>query len=166
MARRGALLLAAVVALGGCTAEAPAPATPAGCGLVSAREVSGLMGEDLRARSTGSRAALGAEGGHVRCVTRGDGAVRRVTVDVLRHPAPLSLDGRPCRTGWVYAGTPEAYSPACQDAVGDGGRTTLLARRGDYVVTVVVARIDRAWAGDPEAALDLADSAGTRLELG
>jgi hypothetical protein len=98
-------------------------------------------------------------------VTRGDGAVRRVTVDVLRHPAPLSLDGRRCRTGWVYAGTPEAYSPACQDAVGDGGRTTLLARRGDYVVTVVVERIDRAWAGDPEAALDLADSAGSRLEL-
>jgi hypothetical protein len=161
---RAALLALAVLTVASCSTPEPQRVRP-GCGIVAAGELTGLMrapaGEGLTARRTGAL-----DDGHLRCVTRGSGVVRRVSVDVLRHPAPLSLDDRACRSGWMYAGTPQSFSPTCQDARGAGGVTTLLARRGDHVITVVVTRTDRAWAGDPEAALDLADSATARLDLG
>jgi hypothetical protein len=91
--------------------------------------------------------------------------VRTFTIRVLRHPAPLQLDARPCRTGWVFAGTPDAYAPACQEAVGSGGRSRLLVRHGAYVLELTVDRSDRNWAGDPEVTLGMADGIARHLHL-
>jgi hypothetical protein len=154
-----------VLLASGCSSgqSAQAQEKPA-CGLVAGTAVTGLMGHGLRARHTGGAAAL-RRGHPYTCVTRGRHAVRTFTIRVLRHPAPMSLDRRPCRTGWVYAGSPDAYAPACQEAVGAGGRSRLLVRHGAYVLELTVRRTDRNWAGDPEVTLGMADGIARRLRL-
>lgn len=156
----GLLLSACQASSGAAPREQERPA----CGLVAGTAVTGLMGSGLRARHTGGPAAL-RHGTPYTCVTRGRHTVRTLTIRVLRHAAPLSLDRRPCRTGWVYAGTPDAYAPACQEAVGAGGRTRLLVRHGAYVLELTVDRTDRNWAGDPEVTLAMADGIARRLRL-
>ncbi|MGZ4534754.1 MAG: hypothetical protein ACXVXE_04365 [Nocardioidaceae bacterium] len=162
-------MLLAVLAATGCQASSrstPRAQEAPACGLVSAVKVVGLMGRGLRARHTGDGAALRRDGTPYTCVTRGRRTVRALTIRVLRHPAPLRLDSRPCRTGWVYAGTPDAYAPACQEAVGSGGRTRLLVRHGAYLVELTVDRADRNWAGDAEVTLGMAAGVARGLGLG
>ncbi|MGZ4493710.1 MAG: hypothetical protein ACXVWU_03320 [Nocardioides sp.] len=147
-------------------AEAPstAPSTALGCGMVEPRDLVGLLGPGATSTRTGDLAAL-RERGHpawCRTVSAAD-PTRSVTVRVVRHPAPLPLPRSACSAGWVYAGTPDKYAPACQSSHGGRSRTVLLARWQEYVVEVTVTRPDRSWAGDPEVALRMTEQVATRL---
>lgn len=169
-----ALLLAACTGAGGRpaghdhqAAGSARSAPPPGCGMTAPRLLTGLLGADARSTAQGGLAALRRDGTPATCrsVSRstGTGRARSVTVRVVRHPDPLALPSLDCDQGWVYAGTPAKYVPACQQGRGRGGRTLLLARWGDYVVSVDIARDDRAWAGDPELGLALSKDVARRL---
>jgi hypothetical protein len=75
----------------------------------------------------------------------------------------LQLPARACSEGWVYAGTPEKYTPACQESSDGSARTQLLVRWADYVMHVTVGRETRDWAGDPEQALAISRTVARRL---
>lgn len=158
---------AAAALLIGLTAPACAadqPRTEAGCGLVEAADVTALTGPDTHSGTTGSVARLKEDGETLSCRTTSTADERRyVAIEVERHPDPFRLDGRSCNAGWVYAGTPEAYAPACQETTAKGSRTMLVARAGDYLVHVTIGRPDRKWAGDPEVALAMSDQVKARL---
>lgn len=183
-----AALLAGVLA--GCTGTGPVgqsarsnqasgqasgrAAPPPGCGMTAPRLLTGLLGPAARSAAHGGLTALRRDGTAATCVTTtstdapgstgGTGTrARRVTVRVVRHPAPLTLPSLDCDQGWVYAGSPEKYVPACQQGRGRGGRTLLLARWGDYVVRVDIVRANRAWGGDAELGLALSHDVARRL---
>ncbi len=158
-----ALAVALTLGVAACTGRTPS-AAPLGCGVVAPSAITGLLGPHARSARHGSLDALRAHGRPVSCTsTASDGPVRLVAVRVERHPRPLRLPSAACNEGWVYAGTPQKYAPACQVAIGHGGRTVLLARWGAYVVRVRVDRDDRAWAGDPELALAMTEQVARRL---
>lgn len=133
----------------------------AGCGLASPHEVTALTGADPTATRQGSLEDLKAHGDPLRCTT--GTRDRSVDIQAIRHPDPMPYPRRHCAEGWVYAGSPEDYAPACQVREGKGGTTLLLRRVGDYVITVAVRRSDLHWAGDAEEALVIADQVGDRL---
>ena len=81
----------------------------------------------------------------------------------VHHPDPMPLPRGACNEGWVYAGSPDKYAPACQATHHGRSRTVLLARWDEYVVQVTVTRPDRAWGGDPELALRMTEQVATRL---
>jgi hypothetical protein len=158
-----ALALLLVAALCGACRNT-AEATPAGCGLVAPRHLSALVGDDVSARTTGSLKALVEDGKPTGCRTTSTADRRRyVDIEVQRHPDPYRLPQRSCNAGWVYAGTPDAYAPACQETTAKGSRTVLVAREGDYLLHVTIGRADRQWAGDPELALALSDEVAEHL---
>lgn len=184
-----AALLAGLLAvlLAGCTGTRPLgpaagpdrTAPPPGCGITAPRLLTGLLGPGARSVSEGSLAALRRAGTPATCRTTSRpartaspagpgpaGRARSVSIRVVRHPAPLTLPSLDCDQGWVYAGTPRKYVPACQQGRGRGGRTVLLARWGDYVVRVDIARDNRAWGGDPELGLALSRDVARRLGVG
>lgn len=161
--------LALLVCLGasGCsgTGHPGHPATRAGCGMVDRTALTGLLGTDVRSVGRGSLAGLRVHGTPASCTTTvpGDPA-RYVAVRAVHHPRPLRLPRRACDEGWVYAGSPDKYAPACQSTTrGGGGRTVLLARWGEYVVRVTIVRRDRNWGGDPEVALEMSRRIALRL---
>lgn len=157
--------LALVLGLGasGCRGTGDA-APPVGCGMVDEAALAGLLGGTLRSVPHGTLDDLRRHGGPASCTTTGEGTpVRDVVVRAFRHPRPLHLPARSCDEGWVYAGTPDRYAPACQETTPRGGRTVLLARWGQYVVRVSIDRDGRDWAGDPEIALALTEQVARRL---
>ncbi len=165
----GRLLLTvpAAVLAAGCSgtprAAAPSGATP-GCGLVPPATVVGLLGADVETRATGSVSALRAGHGRLTCRTSVPGHPERyVTLVAEHHPAPFQLPTRSCSAGWVYAGTPAKYTPACQDTVGGHGRTRLFVRWQPYLMHVSIGRSDRNWGGDPEVALAMSRALAERL---
>ena len=171
-ATRTLVALAALVALlaAGCSSTAsprPAQGTPAGCGMVEVRDLTGLLGPDMNSTATGSLARVRADGRSASCriAATGDPA-RFVSVRVVKHPEPMRLPTRDCNAGWVYAGSPDKYAPACQQSKGGRSTTLLLARWQDYVVRVTIGRVDRDWAGDPEVALRLSEQVAARLGVG
>ncbi len=157
-------ILAAAALVGGCSA-APQPVPAAGCGVLSPRLLAGLVGPGATSTEYGSLATLRRDGTPAVCRTHAAAGrpARTVVVRAVRHPAPLPLPALECDQGWVYAGTPDKYVPACQQSVGRGGRTVLLARWGVYVVRVTIAREDRSWGGDPELGLALSEDVARRL---
>jgi hypothetical protein len=164
--RLAALVLLLVAA--GCTgqpsAEPPPSALPPGCGLVPASKVVGLLGEEVRAVVRGSVGSLVDRRAPLRCTTTVPGHPERfVTITAQHHPAPFDLPTRSCNAGWVYAGTPDKYTPACQQTDGRNGTTQLVVRWQPYVVRVWIGRADRNWAGDPEAALALSRALAEEL---
>jgi hypothetical protein len=139
-------------------------AVPAGCGLVDQRTFAVLLGEQVTTSVHGSLKGLRTHGTPVECTMRATGHPDRfVRVRAEHHPAPLQLPKNACNSGWVYAGSPAKYAPACQQAHGRGGTTTLVARWGEYVVRVTVERPDRDWGGDPEKALKMTRQVAVRL---
>ena len=165
------LLALAALAPSGCAGGHEAAAAP-GCGLarpsaVTALSGSGRGGEDgaaLTVRSHGSVRALRRHGRPVACTTATHGRQgRRLDIRVVRHRAPMRLPRWHCAEGWVYAGRPQHYAPACQVHHGAGGTTILLRRAGYYVITVAVRRPDTHWAGDAEEALVVADEVAARI---
>lgn len=159
-----ALALLATACTGGArhprAGSGPAP----GCGVVPRRLVVGLVGDKVDVTVHGTLAALREHRRPISCTTRAPAHRERyVSVRADYHPAPLKLPSRSCRAGWVYAGTPDKYAPACQDAVGGRGRTQLVVRWQPYVVHVSVGRSDRSWAGDPEVALEMSRDLARRL---
>lgn len=154
--------LALAEALTGCSGAPHGDhGTRAGCGLVEPTAVLALTGRPATARLLGSVTALEERGAPLRCTTRGRG--RSVEIRALRHPHPMPYPRHRCAEGWVYAGAPDHYAPACQVHHGRGGTTYLLDRAGDYVITVAVRRPDTDWAGDAEEALVVADQVAARL---
>lgn len=164
----GALALALLV-LTGCQGSTGAGATAdnarsPGCGLVDPQSVTGLLGPHVVGSLHGSLRALREQGKPVECTSTVTGHPdRSLRIRADRHPSPMSLPHLSCDQGWVYAGSPAKYTPACQQSVGEGGRTLLFARWGQYVVRVTVRRSDRSWGGDPEAALKLSHQVASRL---
>jgi hypothetical protein len=128
--------------------------TPPGCGMVPESKVVGLLGNDVDATLTGS--VPGLRGGkHVTasCRTVSSDEKRYVDVVATYHPKPYPLPKDACDEGWVYAGTPDKYTPACQQYAGGKGTTELIVRWQPYVMRVTIGRPDRDWGGDPERAL-------------
>jgi hypothetical protein len=164
----GALALTVMVIAGcqGSTGPDAPKELPAGCGLVDRQAVIALLGPHVIATLHGSARRLREHKEPVACTTSAaDGSDRFVRVTAQHHPDPMDLPFRDCDAGRVYAGTPSRYAPACQQTEGTGGRTTLLARWGDYVVRVTIRRSDQNWGGDAEAALELSRQLATRLRL-
>jgi hypothetical protein len=148
--------LLAGLLLAGCTSATAAAPTPPGCGMVPASRVVGLLGTGATSTARGSVAGLRRSGAPLSCTSTVPGHPERsVVVRAERHPQPYRLPSRSCDAGWVFAGTPEKYAPACQEVVDGHGRTRLVVRWQPYLVRVTVARSDRRWGGDPEAALEL-----------
>ncbi len=165
-----ALLLPVLLALlAGCTGAGSTPRAqatpPVGCGMLAPRLLAGLLGPHARSARGGSLDALRHDGAPATCRSTAvtGGRASSVAVRVVRHPEPLALPALDCNQGWVFAGTPAKYVPACQQSVGRGGRTVLLARWGAYIVRVVIAREDRSWGGDPELGLALSEGVARRL---
>ncbi len=154
------LLLALVTA--GCSSGSPG--TPVGCGMVPAGKVVGLIGADVDATAGGSLKALRTEHVPARCRNVDPGHPERyVTITAEYHPKPLQLPTKSCSAGWVYAGTPEKFTPACQETVDGHGRTQLVVRWQPYVMHVTIGRSDRDWGGDPERALAMSRVVAQRL---
>jgi hypothetical protein len=156
-------LLVAVLCLTGCEANSPA-ATPVGCGMVPSGPVTGLLGSDVASTATGTLTALRRDHRRAGCasVDRSE-PLRSVRFTAEYHPAPVPLPAGACSDGWVYAGTPEKFTPACQDSDGRRSRTRLIVRWQPYVMRVTISRLDKSWAGDPEAALEMTRVAARRL---
>ena len=153
--RLAGLLLLVLVAAGCSGDPAPRPsALPAGCDMVPESKVVGLLGDDVKAVATGSLAMLTSRRKTLRCSNTVPGHSERfVTITAQYHPSPFDLPTKACSDGWVYAGTPDKYTPACQQAEGGHGTTQLIVRWQPYVMRVWIGRSDRNWGGDPEAAL-------------
>ena len=162
--RTAAVLLLVAALAAGCTGQAEKEATPGGCGLVPAERLTGLLGADVGASGTGSLHALRDQHTRVFCRTVATGHPERyVTLRAEYHPRPYRLPAKACSEGWVYAGTPAKYTPACQETVHGHGRTELVVRWQPYLMHVVVGRSDRDWGGDPERALALSRVLAQRL---
>ena len=153
------VLLLAVTLLGVLTACSQRE--QAGCGLASPQRITALTGAHPTATRTGSIDDLKSDGEPLRCTTGTQ--ERGVDIQAIRHPDPMPYPKRHCAEGWVFAGAPDDYAPACQVRQGEGGTTLLLHRAGDYVITVAVRRSDLKWAGDAEQALVIADQVGAKL---
>jgi hypothetical protein len=163
---------AALVALGAAAAACsggpghsggPA-ATPTGCHMVPAGKVVGLLGPDVRTTVHGNLDRLRSAHARVECRSVVPGHPERsVTITAEYHPKPYTLPKRSCSAGWVYAGTPEKFTPACQETVDGHGRTELVVRWQPYLMHVVIGRSDRDWGGDPERALAMSRIVAQRL---
>ncbi len=138
--------------------------TAPGCDLVQPSKVVGLLGETFEARATGSVAALRDAHTRATCRTTVPGHPERyVSVVADYHPQPFRLPAHGCNEGWVYAGTPGKYTPACQDTVHGHGRTQLFVRWQPYLMHLTIGRSDRNWGGDPEAALAMSRALAQKL---
>jgi hypothetical protein len=165
----GLVVVAAMAS--GCTAghgTSPAResvrAEPPGCGLVPSRQVVGLLGASVAVAVRGSADDLRRRHRTLVCTnTVPRHPERFVTVRARYHPAPLQLPSRACAQGWVYAGTPGKFAPACQETRHGHGRTDLLVRWQPYVMEVTIGRSDRGWGGDPEVALAMSRVLARRL---
>jgi hypothetical protein len=162
--RTPALLLALGLAAAGCSGGASEAGPATGCGMVPAGKVVGLVGSDLDTTATGSLKALRSSGTKAVCRSVVPGHPERsVTIVAERHPKPFQLPQKACAEGWVYAGTPEKYTPACQETVDGHGVTTLIVRWQPYLMHVTIGRSGRDWGGDPERALAMSRSVAQRL---
>lgn len=161
----GALLALALVAAG-CSdgGTSKAAGTVPGCGMVPRVSVVGLLGSDIRATAGGSLRALRSKHAVATCRNTVPGRPERyVTLRAEYHPAPVQLPATSCSAGWVYAGTSDKFTPACQQAVKGHGTTQLIVRWQPYVMHVDIGRSDRSWGGDPEVALALSRAAAQQL---
>ena len=153
-----ASVLLALVA-GGCASN-DAPSTPTGCGMVPQALVAGLLGDDVDSTVHGTLSKLRSD--HARASCRGTvpgHPERYLTVVADYHPAPVTS----CAEGWVYAGTPAKYAPACQQLEHGHGVTQLIVRWQPYVMHITIGRNDDSWSGDPEIALAISRRMAQRL---
>ena len=164
------LLLGLVAA--GCSNSSKAE-TPVGCGLVGRANVVGIVGSDVDTTARGSVNGLRERHQRVTCRNVDAKNPRRyVTITATYHPAPYTLPKKSCSAGWVYAGSPDKYAPACQEALRGSreSRTQLVVRWQPYLMHVTITRPDRNWGGDPEVALamtrDLAQRLGVKAAAG
>jgi hypothetical protein len=126
--------------------------------------VVGLLGQHVTTRTEGTLEGLRTRHAELTCRNTVPGHRERyVTIRAQYHPAPLQLPSRGCSAGWVYAGTPKKFTPACQESVAGHGRTQLLVRWQPYVMHVTIGRADRDWGGDPEVALAMSRSLARHL---
>jgi hypothetical protein len=157
------VVLGLVVA--GCSAASTAD-TAVGCGIVGSADIVGILGSHVDSVAHGSVNGLRSQHHEVTCrnVDANDTG-RSVTISAAYHPAPYTLPKKSCSAGWVYAGTPEKYAPACQETLRDKGqsRTQLVVRWQPYLMHVTIARRDRNWGGDPEVALAMSRDLAKRL---
>jgi hypothetical protein len=132
--------------------------------MVPAGRVVGLIGSDPDTTETGSLKALRASRTRAVCHSVVPGHPERsVTIVAEYHPKPFQLPTRACSEGWVYAGTPEKYTPACQETVDGHGVTQLIVRWQPYLMHVTIGRSNRDWGGDPERALAMSRIVAQRL---
>lgn len=163
MRTAAALLMLALVAAGCSTGSSPA-GTPTGCDMVPAGKVVGLLGENVRAVSHGTLEGLRTQHTKAICTNVDPEHPRRyVRITAQYHPRPIQLPKKACSAGWVYAGTPEKYTPACQQTVDGQSTTQLIVRWQPYVMRVTISRLDRNWGGDPERALSMSRIVAQRL---
>ena len=147
----------------GCAGE-PESGTPTGCDMVPAGNVVGLIGSDVDTTASGSLKKLRASRTKAECRSVVPGHPERfVTIVAEYHPKPFRLPTTSCTDGWVYAGTPEKYTPACQQTVDGHGVTQLIVRWQPYLMHVTVGRSNRDWGGDPERALTMSRAVAQRL---
>jgi hypothetical protein len=159
------LLLLLLVVVTGCSAGGSESAEPPlGCGMVPSGKLSGLLGAEVRSTPHGSLEALRSRHQEAGCDSVVPGhAERYVRLSAEYHPDPFELPKKACSEGWVYAGTPEKYTPACQETVDGHGVTQLIVRWQPYILHVTIGRADRDWGGDPERALAISRVVAQRL---
>ena len=160
------VVLAALALTAGCSggSNGGGAGTPIGCDMVPAGKVVGLLGGDVTTTARGTLDELRSK--HTKAVCRSvvpGHPERSVTITAEYHPEPYELPKRSCSAGWVYAGTPEKFTPACQETVDGHGRTELVVRWQPYLMHVVIGRSDRNWGGDPERALAMSRVVAQRL---
>jgi hypothetical protein len=166
--RRWWCTVALVLACAGCTGSAThdgtARAVQPGCGLLPVSRVVGLIGNHVH--STGSGSVQGLRARHrvatCRSVVRGH-PERYVALEARYHPQPFRLPKGECSEGWVYAGTPAKYTPACQQYADGRGTTELIVRWQPYLMKLTIGRENRDWGGDPERALAMSRTLAQRL---
>jgi hypothetical protein len=163
---RTAVVVVLLVLVGaGCSGTASAGPT-AGCGMVARSRVVGLLGSDVDATPQGSLSRLRDQHSAVSCRNAVPGHPERyVTISAEYHPQPVRLPAKSCSEGWVYAGTPDKFTPACQETVDGHGKTELIVRWQPYVMHVTIGRTDRNWAGDPEVALAMSRDVAQHLRV-
>jgi hypothetical protein len=148
----------------GCDGAEEKEAEPPGCGFVPVARVVGLVGDDVASTARGSVAGLRSRHRPVSCRTVVAGHPERYLALTARyHPEPFVLPRRGCSAGWVYAGTPEKFTPACQQSASGRSTTTLIVRWQPYLMRVTIGRSDRDWGGDPERALAMTRLLAQRL---
>ncbi len=154
-----------VLALNACTGpSSDAEGEPPGCGLVPESRVVGLLGDHVTSTARGSLPALRSDHEPASCRTVVKGSADRYVEVVARyHPDPVPLPTGACTHGWVYAGTPEKYTPACQQSADGRSTTRLIVRWQPYVMDLTIGREDRDWGGDPERALAMSRSLAQHL---
>jgi hypothetical protein len=86
-----------------------------------------------------------------------------VSIEARYHPRPFELPRGECSQGWVYAGAPDKYAPACQQYAAGRGTTELIVRWQPYLMKLTIGRSDRQWGGDPELALAMSRALAQRL---
>jgi hypothetical protein len=160
------VVLAALALTAGCSggSDGDGAGTPIGCDMVPTGKVVGLLGGDVTTTARGTLDGLRSK--HTKAVCRSvvpGHPERSVTIIAEYHPEPYQLPNRSCSAGWVYAGTPEKFTPACQETVAGHGRTELVVRWQPYLMHVVIGRSDRNWGGDPERALAMSRIVAQRL---
>jgi hypothetical protein len=158
------VLLLGLVA-GGCSSSSKAD-TPVGCGFVGRANIVGILGSDVDTVARGSVQDLQQHHRPVTCRNVDTSDSRRsVTITAMFHPAPYELPRKSCSAGWVYAGSPEKYAPACQETQAGKrqSRTQLVVRWQPYLMRVTITRPDRNWGGDPEVALAMTRDLAQRL---
>jgi hypothetical protein len=159
----GVLLLG--LAAAGCSSSSEAE-TPVGCGFVGRANVVGILGSHVDTTARGSVNGLRKQHREVRCRNVDvDDSRRSVTITAAYHPAPYTLPKKSCSAGWVYAGSPDKYAPACQETLSGTrqSRTQLVVRWQPYLMHVTIDRPDRNWGGDPEVALAMSRDLARRL---
>jgi hypothetical protein len=149
----------------GCSSSSKAE-TPVGCGFVGRANIVGILGSGVDTVARGSVQDLRRHHRPVTCRNVDTSDSRRsVTITATFHPAPYQLPKKSCSAGWVYAGSPEKYAPACQESQA-GKRlssTELVVRWQPYLMHVTITRPDRNWGGDPEVALAMTRDLAQRL---
>lgn len=164
--RAAAVVLVSVLVLGGCSTGDEQASTPIGCEMVPRARVVGLLGDRVRSSVSGSVTSLRTKHRALGCRGTVPGHPERyVNVTASYHPRPVALPATGCTEGWVYAGTADKFSPACQDTVDGHGRTRLLVRWQPYLMRVTIGRSDRNWGGDPEVGLAMSRVLAQRLEV-
>lgn len=139
----GAALLLPLVLLGGC--RHGADEEKIGCGIVEPGLVRDAVGPNVDSRRTDHGCRLA------------DAADRRNYLTIVSGPGvdAESFARQRCSGGWVYAGTPEKFAPACITKTANTQTTSMVSEWDGLKVRVELGRNRDTSRDDAEQILDI-----------